>query len=434
MRGSAGVEFGHAPAVLSFWRRWVGEALRREPTPFFLFSVEPFERAVLRLQGLRVGVPVRQWLSLKTQPFRPLLRHWRQSSGSVEVVSAFEYQAAIEEHFHPGAILLNGPAKHNWLPRLATAGLRVHFDSPAEASALLPWARRLGWRVGLRILTEAEHDYEAKDAPTQFGFEPDEAVRWLRRMVRAGPQLKLESVHFHLRTNLASAALVTSAARQVREICAAAGYRPRYLDVGGGIPPAHTLARSGQRLGSAFSLHALEKGLQREVMRLEGLEELWLENGRYVSAGSGVLVLRVLDIKQRRGWRQLICDGGRTCHALVSQWERHRLLVMPARRGRLVRTAVYGPTCMSFDQLDRGWMPATIRVGDVLVWMEAGAYHLPWETRFSHGLAAILWQAKGRLRRVRRAERFGSWWVDDSSRVRAAHAGDVSAINPIAKR
>jgi len=25
------------------------------------------------------------------------------------------------------------------------------------------------------------------------------------------------------------------------------------------------------------------------------------------------------------------------------------------------------------------------------VWLDAGAYHLPWETRFSHGLCAVAW-------------------------------------------
>ena len=36
-------------------------------------------------------------------------------------------------------------------------------------------------------------------------------------------------------------------------------------------------------------------------------------------------------------------------------------------------------------------LPETIEAGDIIVWLEAGAYHLPWETRFSHGLSAIVW-------------------------------------------
>jgi hypothetical protein len=42
--------------------------------------------------------------------------------------------------------------------------------------------------------------------------------------------------------------------------------------------------------------------------------------------------------------------------------------------------------------------------------MDAGAYHLPWETRFSHGTAAVLWLETNRLLEVRRRESFEQWW------------------------
>ena len=46
---------------------------------------------------------------------------------------------------------------------------------------------------------------------------------------------------------------------------------------------------------------------------------------------------------------------------------------------------------MTDDVLARIALPEDIDPGDVLVWMHAGAYHLPWETRFSQGLCAVAW-------------------------------------------
>ena len=135
-----------------------------------------------------------------------------------------------------------------------------------------------------------------------------------------------------------------------------------------------------------------------------------MENGRWGGARSGVLVVRILDVKERAKMRSLICDGGRTMNALVSTWETHELLSLPERRGPTKLTTVNGPTCMAFDQLARRPMAQSLRVGDHLLWLDAGAYHLPWETHFSHGRAAVLWHDGRRVTVVRDPESFEEWW------------------------
>lgn len=425
--------------MLAFWRRLVRDALAAgTPTPFYLFSAEPIAEALeeFRVLGPEAGraalprglgcdsdttvsaernprgsaalPPIRHWLSCKTQPVAPLLRWWRKQGRSIEVVSEFEYLAARHEGFATEDILINGPAKHRWLPRVAVEGMRVNFDSPGELAALLPLAKKLRWRVGLRLRTSLEHDPENPEFPTQFGFEREEVVEGLKRLERE--KVSAETLHFHLRTNVASAAIYEQAIREAHDFCVAANWWPAFLDCGGGLPPRHTFNHDGKEFAADFDLAELAEVFARWLPRFTGLRELWLENGRFLSARSGVLAVTVLDVKERDGLRQLICDGGRTMNALVSLWEEHAIFSVPNRTGSTALTAVHGPTCMAFDQLTRRTLPRGIRVGDRFVWMEAGAYHVPWETRFSHGLAAVLWHENGKLTRARDAESFDSWW------------------------
>lgn len=407
----SGLQFGHSPDTLAFWRRLVRRALNQgAPTPCYIFSSTPMVTALEQLRSLERGlpVPVRHWLSFKTQPLPAMVEWWRAEGRPVEVVSEFELRAAQAAGFPPERILVNGPAKDRWLPSLSTRGLRVHFDSRRELEALLPLARRDGWRVGIRCLTDEEHDPEHPGHPTQFGFAPDEAVEALRRL--ATVPVRFESIHFHLRTNVASAACYDRALSQIAAICRAAEVWLPYLDCGGGFPPPHVRDREGREVGRGFRLSAMRSVLNRAIGRFPGLREVWLENGRFLSARTGVLVLRVIEVKERRGLRQVICDGGRTLHALVSTWEQHALHPLEPRAGRRVPTVVCGPTCMAFDQLGQVHLPERLSVGEVLVWFEAGAYHLPWETRFSHGPAAIFWHHGRRLERVRSAATFRGWW------------------------
>jgi diaminopimelate decarboxylase len=350
------------------------------------------------------------WLSCKTQPVAPLLCWWREQGRPLEVVSEFELHAALVEGFAPKNILVNGPAKHQWLPQFGAplTDLSVNFDSPAELAALLPLAKKLNWRCGVRINTREEFDPENPPFPTQFGFTPDEAAAALKKLLRA--KVRVETVHFHLRTNISSAQIYQRAIAEVAEICRAANFAPQFLDVGGGLPARHVLSRGGKVFDGEFGLRAFAEMLRQSAKIFPGLREIWLENGRRVSAGSGALVVKILDVKERRGLRQLICDGGRTMNALTSLWEQHKILTLPERAGAATLTAVHGPTCMAFDQLARIPLPRSLRAGDHLVWLDAGAYHLPWETRFSHGHAAVFWHDENGLRLVRKRQSFEDFW------------------------
>ncbi len=403
------LEFGHRPEILRSWRQCIEMALDRgAATPFYLVRSEPIQASLRELESQPFGFPTRHWFSCKTQPAAPVLRWWRGQNRPIEVVSEFEFRAALREGFPATSILVNGPAKHRWLPRVSIPGIRVHFDSMNELKALESQARAHQWKLGLRLRTRGEMDPENPDRPTQFGMDPSEFQVAVRRLQRLG--LPLETLSFHLRTNVPSPDFYQAALQEAAEVCEAARFRPRHLDCGGGLPPPHVLMRRGIRYDARMSLQELASMYRRQRHRWPSVEELWLENGRFLFAGSGALAIRVLDIKERGGLRQLICDGGRTLHALISTWEHHELIPLVPRRGTKIRTVVHGPTCMAFDQLAYRQLPKGIRIGDVLIWLEAGAYHLPWETHFCHGLAQVWWEDDAGLQLARDAESFEAYW------------------------
>ena len=414
-------DFGHPPETIKFWKQRVRESLALTPAPLYVFASGPVaERlaeweAELVAAGFRTATAnlksplgFRHWLSFKTQPLRPLLNWWRALGRSIEVVSEFELRAALAEGFAPENILVNGPAKHHWLTAFELPGLNVNFDSVAEVEALLPPAKKLDWCLGVRILTSQEFDPENPGSPTQFGLEPDAAVQVLKNLLAA--EVRVETVHFHLRTNVSAVHMFEQAITEVAEVCRAAQFHPLQLDVGGGVPVRHVLSRGSKVYDGEFGLRSFARMLRQSVKAMPSLREVWLENGRFITAGSGALVVKILEVKERRGLRQLICDGGRTLHAITSVWEQHALIPLETHTSPEVLTVAHGPTCMAFDQLARLPLPRSLSPGDHLIWLDAGAYHLPWETQFSHGHAAICWQDETGVRLVRPHQPFADWW------------------------
>jgi diaminopimelate decarboxylase len=196
------------------------------------------------------------------------------------------------------------------------------------------------------------------------------------------------------------------------EMAAHAGVEPVYVDCGGGFPvPGEGTLEGGTYIDQQLSIEALARDLSALLKAHPSVSEVWFENGRFVTARSAVLVLRVIDVKERSDCRYLICDGGRTNHALPADWEWHPIGTLPARMGPTIKTVVCGPTCTAYDRLTARPMPDDIAPGDHLVWFTAGAYHLSWETRFSHGLAKVIWcDGDRRLRIARPEETPAQWW------------------------
>jgi diaminopimelate decarboxylase len=393
------LEIGALPTdILAVWRTVAERAVGQYRTPCYITWQRPIEDALQALE--RETGKVRSWLSFKTHPLPELIRWWNDSGRGVEVVSEFEFAAARRLGCTADNLLVNGLAKHTWLPRHPVRRLRVHFDSLREVESLLPQALQWEWRVGVRVHAPDERDARDERFGGQFGMTAAEAVAALGLLREAGADV--QSMHFHLGQRPQAANAYIRAVEHLLRICDTAAFRPRFVDCGGGLPGRRT---SEDRLaGLRAAIRLIEARFQPE------LEQVWLENGRFLSEESTMLAVRVLDAKDRPEGRYLICDGGRTNHALAADHGPHPILVMPERSGATRLTTICGPTCMTDDVLARIHLPEEVGPGDVLLWMNAGAYHLPWETRFSQGLCAVAWcNDAGMLSLARGRERPDDW-------------------------
>jgi diaminopimelate decarboxylase len=390
-----------ADAEHESWRDVLVAAAARYGTPCYVTRWDPIARALISFARLgNASIRVRPWLSFKTHPVVPLMRQWLASGLGVEVVSECEFVTALTAGADADHLLVNGVAKHAWVPRYHVEGLRLHFDSMSELTALMVQARDERWRVGIRC--HAPDECDARDAAFggQFGMTEDEAVAGIR-MLRAA-SVDVQGLHVHLGSGAGTPGAYRRAVDHLRGICTRAAFNPRYLDLGGGLPTREPSTVEAWR--------DLENAVDAAMALAPVLEEVWLENGRYVTERAAALVVRVLDAKERGDSRYLICDGGRTNQALAADHGRHPMLILPSRACPPRLTTVCGPTCMTDDTLARLPLPADIAPGDLIAWMDAGAYHLPWETRFSHGRCAVVWcDPDEKLVLARRRETPDAW-------------------------
>ena len=330
------------------WRRRAADAVALVGTPCYVAAWQPVAEALTRIEEVAGKVPLRSWLSFKTHPLPALAAEWLRAGRGVEVVSESELLTVMRLGCAVDRLLVNGVAKHTWLRRYPIHGLRVHFDSLGEIEALSALAVTCRWRVGVRCHVPDECDRREPHFSGQFGMSHAEAVEGLNRLQAAGADV--QSVHFHIGQRRDSAHAYARALRHAASVCQAAAFAPRIVDLGGGLPADDDPDWQAARRDLAAAV--------RETPTLfPGLDEIWLENGRSVTHHSAVLAVRILDVKDRDECRYVICDGGRTNHALAADDHPHVVHALAERGGtdtidHCVWTDVHdrrspGPVCPS---------------------------------------------------------------------------------------
>ena len=285
----------------------------------------------------------------------------------------------------------------------------MHFNSVLECKVLGPIARERNWRVGIRVRPPHQVDPDDPLYSGPFGMDRSEALEAITFLREAG--VEVHTVQFHLHSNVRDISAYIKSIDYAASVCDNSKLTLVAIDLGGGLPSPAERERSASSSDNFLGIVQLRGAIEHALSMFPSLSEVWLENGRYFLGSAGALVLSVVDVKSQSDARYVICDGGRVNHAFVSRRQRHEIGIIPGRQGKLVQTTISGPTCMAYDWLERNLLPEDIGVGDLLVWRGAGAYHIPWETRFSGGLAPVVWiDEDGTPRLARRREQFDHWW------------------------
>jgi len=347
-------------------------------TPLYVYDLEGIEERVRRTQAAFRDVPTLVAYSVKANGSLALLNRIGALGAGADIVSLGELHRALRAGIPADRIVFAGVGKtEEELEAGLGAGIRAfHVESRGELDLLSEVARRRGVRapVGLRVNPDVSsgdgHEYiRTGHARSKFGIPLNEAEHlYLSRA--DDPGLDFRGVDVHIGSQILETGPFLRALGAVLDMVdrlIEAGVHLRYVDLGGGFGVGY----DGE---PGFDLEALAKGV---VPRLKerGLQ-LVVEPGRSIVAEPGVLLTKVLFVKETPGRTFVVGDGGMTELVRPSLYGGfHRVTPVRWREGAPeVLSDIVGPVCESGDFLARD---RTIRLpepGDVLAVEAAGAY------------------------------------------------------------
>lgn len=397
------------------------ELVTRYGSPLYVYDLECVDGQINRLRdALPDGAGI--YYSLKANPLPSLVRRVVKRGCRLEITSPNELQVACASGLAPANILYGGPGKSlEEIEAALVAGVGLFsVESWTDLRRLHTCARETGRNVKVLLRLNPSEAVASglamSGAATQFGFCEEELQEAEGAWEQYADNIKVAGFHIYYGTQMASpekiAESVLYAVRSVERLCSAWGLKPEILDLGGGFPWPYGRDEEGPGLA----------GLREQLVevlaerRLSAGASVWFESGRFLSASSGTLLTRVLDVKGAGSdHRFVILDSGINHLGGMSGLGR-----IPRSRFQFLRVTddlryeaamqpanMVGPLCSPLDCLARQVMvPADLKPGDLLAIPNVGAYGLtasligflsrpaPWELACYRGsvVAAHQWR------------------------------------------
>ncbi len=348
---------------------------RRFRTPTYVYSAATILDKYLRLkQGLR-AIPNLVCYSVKANSNLSILSLLARAGAGFDMVSGGELARLRKAGGPPERVVYSGVGKtvEEVDQALGARILMFNVESAGELELIEARARHLRRRapIALRINPNVHaetHPYVATGRIIhKFGVPPRVALGLYRRAA-ASPHFALRGIACHIGSQILSPAPFLEALDEILGIAQALapkGIRLEYLDLGGGFGIRY---RQEQPL-DVPSLAAKLVGRMRRTPYT-----LILEPGRALVAEAGVLVTRVLYVKQNQRKSFVVTDAGMNDLLRPALYGAYHEIVPLVPRAKKIRADVVGPLCETGDFLARDRVLPAVLPGDLLAVMTAGAY------------------------------------------------------------
>lgn len=366
-------------------------AAERFGTPSYVYLTDLIETRLADLQGA-----FGRWFALsyavKSNPNPGLLDWLRGRIDYLDISSGGEFALAARAGWSADRISFTGPAKRQpELEAVIAADLgELVIESLREARLANQIAASTG-RVQTVVIRLSPNRVpkgfgdQMAGRPSPFGIDIEEAPEALAE-IAAMPHLRLAGLHIYSGTQSLKAAAICENWRifmQIfRDSCAALDLHPEKLIFGSGLGIPYHPGDQALNLPEIAAEIGPELDAFRAEPRFAGTR-LVLELGRHLVGEAGFFVTRTVSVKQSRGTRIAICDGGLNANLAASgnfgmvlrrNYVMHRIGGDEGATRPQEKHDISGPLCTSIDKLGGGVALPRLEEGDLIAIHACGAY------------------------------------------------------------
>ncbi|MET3472594.1 diaminopimelate decarboxylase [Novosphingobium sp. 1529] len=346
-------------------------------TPLYVYSRATLTRhARVFRDALAVLPRVKLAFAVKSNPNLAVLKVLAAEGYGADVVSGGEMERALAAGMAAEGIVFSGVGKtHAELARALEAGIgQFNLESEEEGLELAEIAVRLGKTAAcaLRVNPDVDAGTHGKistgKAENKFGVPYDRAAAIYARLATT-PGLTMRGLALHIGSQLSRLDPLEAAFTKIGQLMQAiraAGHAVTHIDFGGGVGVPY-------KAGEVFPQPEDYAAMVARVTQGWDITAMF-EPGRVITGNTGVLMTRVVRVKEGVGAPWVVVDAAMNDLARPALYDAWHDFAAVSPNGDTMEANIVGPICESSDTFAMGRTIDAVRRGDLAVFRTAGAY------------------------------------------------------------
>jgi ornithine decarboxylase len=344
-------------------------------TPFLLIDGEKVREKVA-LIGRHIK-NAKLFYAVKANPDIKVIKFLNKLKTGFEIASEGELELLSSIGVEASRIISSNPVKSlKFLKLAASYGVdRFSFDSVDEVDKLMKYIPGCSVYIRLAVPNEGSE----WPLSNKFGVELDDALELLLYAGKRG--LKPAGITFHVGsqcTNMYSWNIALDKAKALWDMAGKKGLRLKLLNIGGGYPINYTK--------NVVGIEAIERNINTLIYeRFPEDIDIYMEPGRAVVGDAGIFVSTVIGKAKREDEDWLYIDVGVFNGLMESVGGiKYSYIVESNKQARSKKPwTVAGPSCDSFDVIDKNVILPEPEVGNLVLILSSGAYTISYASEFN---------------------------------------------------
>ena len=347
-------------------------------SPLYVYSGAGIRDAYRDFAAAVAPVNGKVHFAMKANSALGILALLAHEGAGADIVSGGELSRALAAGMSASDIVFSGVGKSTAEIEQALAANigQINAESPAEVAAISAVAASMGVvaPVALRVNVDVDAKTHAKistgQRDTKFGISTDQnEAADLYRVMADDPHIAPSGLAVHIGSQLRDMAPFETAYTALLALGSALradGLNVPLLDLGGGVGVDYDHASP-----TDFTAYG---AMVKKIFDKTGFK-LGFEPGRSIVANSGILLTKVIFIKDGDNKRFVIVDAAMNDLLRPTLYEAHHTIIPVKAVGPDMGMAdIVGPVCETGDYIGRDRMMPELASDDLLAVLSAGAY------------------------------------------------------------